>query len=83
MAGTVVCRVSPGLAVIKYRGTVPDAGSVPATGRPAITLGGLYTESSATLGAGDEVGLLLTEEPAGWGCEPIAVAREGGPWAAA
>ncbi len=56
-ANPAVCRASPSLALIKYWGKARGADNRPATPSLGVTLGGVYTETRASVAAEDSVTL--------------------------
>ena len=57
MSSWAVCRASPSLALLKYWGKLPNGDNLPATPSLAVTLGGLYTDTSARISDADSVSI--------------------------
>ena len=55
MSSWVACRASPSLALLKYWGKQEAGDNLPATPSLAVTLGGLYTDTSVRLAEKDSL----------------------------
>ncbi|MGA2613365.1 MAG: diphosphomevalonate decarboxylase [Spirochaetia bacterium] len=63
------CRASPSLALVKYWGKLETGDNLPATPSLAVTLGGLYTDTSARIAEEDSITV------GGWLQDPGRYAR--------
>ena len=57
MSSWVTCRASPSLALLKYWGKLDTGDNLPATPSLAVTLGGLYTDTSVRVSTEDSLSI--------------------------